>query len=296
MAANEELQAVNLQMTKLLQRLAVLQAANPEQVLESLSTNISEFSPLLGFVRKRHTKGKHPFFTSATSAYSCGPKALRYADIRARLLSRIEGGTDEAPVTIQTLIDEFQRIVNLKSDTTMIEHPAKSKSTPRTPCWQCGQMHFVRDCPFSDHLCKACNRIGHKEGYCGCMRKSGDTSTKPQAKKKKHFHKKVDSRTEAKGIYVNHITNSPRKRRYVTVTIDQVAISLQLNSASDITVISKATYHQLGKPKLTPSSIEASNASGGRLNLIGEFNCDVTLNGMSKSAYALLRHHQTSTC
>ncbi|XP_055603987.1 uncharacterized protein K02A2.6-like [Uranotaenia lowii] len=407
MAANQELQAAILQMTKLLQRLAVPQAANPEQVLESLSTNISEFrfDPENGttfekwfarysdlfesdarslddaakvrlLLRKLDTcshsryvnyilpqlpkdipfadtiKTLQKIFGRQTSVfnkrYQClqlvkseaddiisyggqvnraceefefqnlsidqfkclifvyGLKAPRYADIRARLLSRIEGGTDEAPVTIQTLIDEFQRIVNLKSDTTMIEHPSsssksvhsiserksgiqqrssktESKSTPRTPCWQSGQMHFVRDCPFSDHLCKACNRIGHKEGYCGCMRKSGDSSTKPQAKKKKHFHKKVGSRTEAKGIYVNHIANSSRKRRYVTVTINQVAISLQLDSASDITVISKATWHQLGKPKLTPSSIEASNASGGRLNLIGVFNCDVTLNRMSKS-------------
>ncbi|XP_055589955.1 uncharacterized protein K02A2.6-like [Uranotaenia lowii] len=391
MAANQELQAAILQMTKLLQRLAVPQAANPEQVLESLSTNISEFrfDPENGttfekwfarysdlfesdarslddaakvrlLLRKLDTcshsryvnyilpqlpkdipfadtiKTLQKIFGRQTSVFNkryqclqlvkseaddiisyggqvnraceefefqnlsidqfkclifvCGLKAPRYADIRARLLSRIEGGTDEAPVTIQTLIDEFQRIVNLKSDTTMIEHPSssnksvhsiserksgiqqrpsktESKSTPRTPCWQCGQMHFVRDCPFSDHLCKACNRIGHKEGYCGCMRKSGDSSTKPQAKKKKHFHKKVGSRTEAKGIYVNHIANSSRKRRFRK--------RYHRNS--------KATWHQLGKPKLTPSSIEASNASGGRLNLIGEFNCDVTLNDMSKS-------------
>lgn len=40
---DEELQAAIVQMTQLLQRLAVPQATNPEQVLESLSTNISEF-------------------------------------------------------------------------------------------------------------------------------------------------------------------------------------------------------------------------------------------------------------
>ena len=120
--------------------------------------------------------------------FVCGLKSPRYADIRARLLSRIEAETADNPVTLQTLIDEFQRLVNLKADTTLVERPSSSKQAvhavqekrsgsqqqrpaknegklPRTPCWQCGQMHFVRECPFSEHLCKACNRVGHKEGY-----------------------------------------------------------------------------------------------------------------------------------
>ncbi|XP_062713141.1 uncharacterized protein K02A2.6-like [Aedes albopictus] len=407
MATNEELQAAILQMTRLLQRLAVPQATNPEQVLESLSTNISEFSfdPENGttfeklfaryadlfesdarslddaakvrlLLRKLDTASHSRYvnyilpklprdvsfadtvktltkiFGKQTSVFNkryqclqlvksetddiisyggkvnraceefefqdlkidqfkclifvCGLKAPRYADIRARLLSRIEGETPEAPVTIQTLIDEFQRLVNLKSDTTMIEHPSsskqsvhsvsekkpkpgnrpprtESKSSPRTPCWQCGQMHYVRDCSFSDHLCKVCNRIGHKEGYCGCVKKSlSDSSTPPREKKQYQKKKKPGSRSQAKGIFVNHIANTTRRRKYVTITINNVTIPLQLDSASDITVISKATWQHLGRPKLTPSSIEASNASGGQLALIGEFNCEVTLNGMVK--------------
>lgn len=63
--------------------------------------------------------------------FICGLKAPRYADIRARLLSRIEGETAEHPVTLQTLIDEFQRLVNLKADTTMIEQPSSLKPSVR---------------------------------------------------------------------------------------------------------------------------------------------------------------------
>ncbi|XP_065088581.1 uncharacterized protein K02A2.6-like [Ochlerotatus camptorhynchus] len=387
-ATNEELQAAIFQ---LLQRLAVPQATNPEQVLESLSTNISEFcfDPENGTtfekwfarysdlfesdarslddaaksLRQLHpsetTKGRHVCrycqdthkdLRQQTSVFHnryqcmqllkseaddiityggkanrtceefefqnlkigyfkclifvCGLKAPRYAYIRARLLSRIEGETADAPVTIQTLINEFQRLVNIKSDTTMIEHPSssknsvhsisekkpgnqhrplktESKSTPRTPCWQCGQMHYVRDCPFSDHLCKVCNRIGHKEGYCSCIKKSSsDSSTQPR--EKKQFQKKVGPRSQAKGIFVKHIANSNRKRKYVTIIINGVMTSLQLDSASDITVISKKTCQQLRRPKLTPSSIEASNASGGPLALIGEFHCEAVLNDMVK--------------
>ncbi|XP_065074578.1 uncharacterized protein K02A2.6-like [Ochlerotatus camptorhynchus] len=380
-ATNEELQAAILQ---LLQRLAVPQATNPEQVLESLSTNISEFcfDPENGttfenlfahysdlfesdarslddaakvrlLLRKLDTPSNSRYvnyilpklpkdvtcadtvktltkiFGRQTSVFHkryqcmqllkseaddiityggkvnraceefelqnlkidhfkclifvCGLKAPRYADIRARLLSRIEGETADAPVTIQTLIDEFQRLVNIKSDTTMIEHPSstknsvhsisekkpgnqhrplktESKSTPRTP---------------------VCNRIGHKEGYCSCIKKSSsDSSTQPR--EKKQFQKKAGSRSQAKGIFVKHIANSNRKRKYVTININGVMTSLQLDSASDITVISKKTWQQLRQPKLTPSSIEASNASGGPLALIGEFHCEAVLNDMVK--------------
>ncbi|XP_062701293.1 uncharacterized protein K02A2.6-like [Aedes albopictus] len=126
--------------------------------------------------------------------FVCGLKGHSYTDIRTRLLSRIEGETPENPVTLQNLIDDYQRLINLKADTSIIEHQSSSKSSvhavqekkgnsrqqqsskpegkvPRTPCWQCGQMHYVRDCPFSDHQCKQCNRVGHKEGYCGCLSK-----------------------------------------------------------------------------------------------------------------------------
>ncbi|XP_019542999.2 uncharacterized protein K02A2.6-like [Aedes albopictus] len=104
-----------------------------------------------------------------------GLKASKHADIRARLLTRMEHERPDAPVTLQTLIDEFQQLVNLKADTSLIEHPASSKAavhavsekkrssdaprpsfkpeakSPKTPCWQCGQMHFVKECTYSSH-------------------------------------------------------------------------------------------------------------------------------------------------
>lgn len=57
-----------------------------------------------------------------------GLKASKYADIRSRLPTRMENEKPEAPVTLQTLIDEFQQLVNLKADTSLIEHPASSKA------------------------------------------------------------------------------------------------------------------------------------------------------------------------
>ncbi|XP_062714108.1 uncharacterized protein LOC134290899 [Aedes albopictus] len=70
---------------------------------------------------------------------------------------------------------DCQRLSNLKHDTALVEkkptssavqavrHSRKQLSyqqkssadgkTPPSPCWQCGAMHFVKDCQFSKHTC-----------------------------------------------------------------------------------------------------------------------------------------------
>ncbi|XP_041767824.1 uncharacterized protein K02A2.6-like [Anopheles merus] len=250
-----------------------------------------------------------------------GLKGHAYADTRPRLLSRIECETAEAPVNLQTLINEYQRLVNLKEDTSMIErqssskqavhavqekgrfhHPHTSKTEgklPRTPCWQCGQMHFGRNCPFSEHQCKQCNRIGHTEGYCGCYSKrqtvpgGGEKKTSTQSPSNQPSNQQTNQpanrqnnprKVNARGVYivnhiVNHIANRSSNRKYVPTLINGVATRLQLDTASDITVISKQTWNSLGNPSIIKPTIQAINASGKPLHLMGEFQCDVSING-----------------
>nr|XP_049467012.1 uncharacterized protein K02A2.6-like [Anopheles coluzzii] len=61
-----------------------------------------------------------------------GLKGHAYADTRPRLLSRIRCETAEAPVNLQTLINEYQRLVNLKKNTSMIESQSSSKQAVHT--------------------------------------------------------------------------------------------------------------------------------------------------------------------
>ncbi|XP_058456777.1 uncharacterized protein K02A2.6-like [Malaya genurostris] len=220
--------------------------------------------------------------------FVCGLKAHCYTDIRARLLSRIESETAEAPVTLQNLIDDYQRLDNLKADTSMIERQSCSKptvhavqekgnthqqqssksegKTPRKPCWQCGQMHFVRDCPFSNHQCKQCNRSGHKEGYCNCFSKMKSVSS-GEEKKLPNRPRKSGKAKSRRIFIVNHIAQHSSKRKYVTTIINGVEVKLQLDTASDITVISKRTWNSLGKPSIKKPTIQAMNASGKPLHL-----------------------------
>ncbi|XP_062553858.1 uncharacterized protein K02A2.6-like [Armigeres subalbatus] len=53
--------------------------------------------------------------------YVCGLKSHRDADIRTTLLSRIESNKPDDDMTVHRLVDECQRLINLKRDTAMVE-------------------------------------------------------------------------------------------------------------------------------------------------------------------------------
>ncbi|KAI8116306.1 hypothetical protein CVS40_11614 [Lucilia cuprina] len=62
----------------------------------------------------------------------------------------------------------------------MIEHEAKSicaigksmkkpkptTKVPKLPSWLCGDLHYVKFCPFNKHKCSTCHQMGHKDNYC----------------------------------------------------------------------------------------------------------------------------------
>ncbi|XP_055589667.1 uncharacterized protein K02A2.6-like [Uranotaenia lowii] len=108
-------------------------------------------------------------------------------------------------------------------------------------------MHFVRECPFTKHLCKSCGKTGHKEGYCNCLS-----------------------------------ANSGLRRNFIDVSVNGVYIELQFETASDITVISKPTWKKLGSPPLQPTLKQAKSASGKPLQFVGEIHCDVTMGNQTK--------------
>ncbi|XP_055590782.1 uncharacterized protein LOC129742863 [Uranotaenia lowii] len=221
-------------------------------------------------------------------------------------------------MTLSDLTAECHRILSLRRDTSILENPTKlspsesasvnaithkadsskkmntfkhsskapsphhhnqnkqpfknSCDKPRTPCWKCGQMHFVRGCSYQDHRCKDCQRVGHKEGYCQCV------SSNPGKKRRLR-----QPPVQTKGIYsVKHVAVHHR-RKYVSVVINNVPLELQLDCASDITVISEARWNRIGRPTKKPPSQHARTASGQPLDLVAEIDCDVSLRGVQRS-------------
>ncbi|XP_058120787.1 uncharacterized protein K02A2.6-like [Anopheles ziemanni] len=210
-------------------------------------------------------------------------------DIRVKLLARIE---QHPEITLQQLSEECNRIVTLKEDSARIEAPAHDRvlamqsgkpanqrfrrptteSGPKTACWLCGELHWVRDCPFRSNKCGACHKVGHKTGFC-----------KPK-RFRRHSGKHHGKRRTAIRVVTVNVRSVQKRRRFAAVIINGVGFEMQLDTASDITVIDRTAWTQLGSPHLAPPSVIARSASGGNVHLDGEFSCTVSMGHRSTEA------------
>ncbi|CAH8442528.1 unnamed protein product [Schistosoma rodhaini] len=82
------------------------------------------------------------------------------------------------------------------------------------------------------------------------------------------------------------------KRRYVELVVNGVHVRLQLDTASDITLISKRTWNLIGCPQVLPTEHTARNASGDILKLVGIIKCSVEFrdNYFTGNCYLTNRH------
>ncbi|XP_058817783.1 uncharacterized protein K02A2.6-like [Topomyia yanbarensis] len=246
--------------------------------------------------------------------FVCGLKAENDAEVRTRLLSRIE---ERADVTLEQISDECQRLLSIKHDTAMIEagpnsaavqalkskqyvgkrafryerrspvfgsssRPSRITGTgPGSPCWNCGSMHYSKDCPFKNHQCRDCKQVGHKDGYCTSAKKAKSPGTSNKCNPSR--------RMETKSVVVKNVR---KRRRFVEVLVNNRKISLQLDTASDISIISEKTWCQIGRPTSSLVTIEASTASGKPLKLEFQCTCEISINGEKRQArfYVVKQH------
>ncbi|CAH8585986.1 unnamed protein product [Schistosoma intercalatum] len=220
--------------------------------------------------------------------FICSLRSPEDPDIRTRILSKLEHCPN---MTLQEVTTECQRLVNLKHDTSIVEngncfhnvnavkrkvfqgsstHSFQNNSDkPSPPCWACGGWHYKRFCPYKEHRCSKCHRKGHKENLCR-RRNYRQHSLKSYSKKYRYS-------APTNKILVSHNTaRSCRRRKYVTLDINKHRTRLQLDTASDITLISPETWKNIRIPTTFPTTQLAHSASGGKLNIVGEVPCTVS--------------------
>ncbi|MFH4976831.1 hypothetical protein AB6A40_003540 [Gnathostoma spinigerum] len=237
--------------------------------------------------------------------FVCGLQSPRDSDIRLRLLNKIE---TEKDVTIKSLSDECKRLINLKHDSQMLEHASpvvaetstkaisssrpqrktrKSKPTkhqpenhsiPRTPCWFCGAMHYVRNCPYRQHHCTDCGQSGHKEGYCSARKQDRN---RPRSRPQQP-HAKESRRSN--GVHAVFKPNLSVYRRFAFISVNGQHLKFRVDTGSDITVLSQRTWERLGSPSLTSTSLEATDVSGNTMSFLGQLDCDFRFQGYSAQA------------
>ncbi|XP_065355983.1 uncharacterized protein LOC135950364 [Calliphora vicina] len=110
-----------------------------------------------------------------------GLQSHDYMEVRSKLISMLDRTTD---ITLEGLTTEVQRMMVLKNDVNLVEthtpqvnavsyRKFKDQQTrnnvrtkdvsgednndgPTRPCWQCGSMHYVKDCSYTQHECTEC--------------------------------------------------------------------------------------------------------------------------------------------
>lgn len=207
------------------------------------------------------------------------------ADIRTRLLSKLDSVQE---FSVQEMTAEYLRLMNLKHDSQMVQgmHSSADITTvdkvtrfqrpfirqrpfvpsvkPPAPCWKCGAWHFVRFCPFQNHVCQKCHRIGHRETHC-IRTPTSDSRI----------------RRQSNIVHTASTTNFIQLRKYITLLINNCSISLQIDTASDITIISHSSWCTIGQPPLKPTKRVARNATGQSIPFIGEFECKFSFRDIS---------------
>ncbi|XP_065079445.1 uncharacterized protein K02A2.6-like [Ochlerotatus camptorhynchus] len=164
------------------------------------------------------------------------------------------------------------RNVNIVSRNQNNPASKKNQKVPKTPCWKCGDQHYVRECPFASHTCSSCKQQGHKEGYCNSNK---NAPSKP--------FKQVKSKENVKTKSIYTVCNIGSKRKFIPVELNGVTVKLQHDSASDITIISEETWISIGQPSTQPTEESAVTASGGSLNLLAEFQTKITIKNVTKT-------------
>ncbi|CAH8672200.1 unnamed protein product [Schistosoma rodhaini] len=223
--------------------------------------------------------------------FVCSLQSSEDADIRTRILSKIE----QCPnITLQEVTTECQRLVNLKHDTSMVENNGrlpyvqavsgkqKQNTTIKKPpsaCWFCGELHYKRFCPYKNYRCTRCQLKGHKETCCKKKMHCRSSSV--------HFRRRKNC-SSTNRIMVAHTRTEHHRRKYVTLEINGRRARLQLDTASDISLISRKTWSHIGKPSVLPTTQLAHSASGGKLNIVGEIYCPVKKGDVQKNAKVYL--------
>ncbi|XP_065094662.1 uncharacterized protein K02A2.6-like [Ochlerotatus camptorhynchus] len=119
--------------------------------------------------------------------------------------------------------------------------------------------------PFLKNRCKEYGQPGHKDGYCS-------SAKKVKSPGKRYSSKPMVTRSVP-------VKNVRKRRRFVKAEVNGRQISLQLDTASDISVISEQSWRHIGIPTASPATIQAATASGKPLKLEFQCSCEVVNKG-----------------
>ncbi|KRZ77842.1 Transposon Tf2-6 polyprotein [Trichinella papuae] len=163
------------------------------------------------------------------------------------------------------------RAVNVDSSAPNIHHMSSKRQTYKQAnvCASCGGQHNRAFCRFKNAVCRCCQKAGHIERVC----KSKQRRSKPQAKANA-----ISVADTHQSYLLNRITcrSTPSLRSLklsVSLSIEGKRCQLEVDSGSDVTIISEQTFEDLRnnnkKLKLAPTTLSLVSFLGKQVKLMG---------------------------
>ena len=199
--------------------------------------------------------------------FICGLRAAKYEDVRTRLLAKID---QEPDMKLQDMIDECERIANLKHDSAMIQqqdHPQIVRAVsfhtnrqpqsrpptppndqrPPSPCKYCGAWHFHKFCPHRRNRPAQRTEPTYQRGRWHTKR---GISHRSNSRTKSQSRQANKSLGDSRSLVAQFNTPVATERLFVNVQINGAPARLQVDTASDITIVSKQLWQTIGSPAL----------------------------------------------
>lgn len=206
------------------------------------------------------------------------PNLLAFAD-------RMTGSAN-GKVTLQEVIRELKKLRTYKHDGRMISekvvdvnavHGRTKKrdenydDKTRDVCWKCNkQGHFSKNCRFRGIVCYNCNKTGHIARNCN--QSSGRYGSSADIR----VVKTVERVARVNNFKVDSDSNS---QIFTDIFINGVEMTFQVDTGSDVTLISRNNWKRLGRPRLRPAEMRLLAADNSEMPCDGRILCSFELHG-----------------
>ena len=111
----------------------------------------------------------------------------------------------------------------------------------------------------------------YKEGFCTLLGQRPTQSRQTSHNSHKHQKRNTNS------LVAIFLPNPKSNRKYVAVQLNGHPVQLQVDTASDITLISQSLWETIGQPSLTSTSHVAQSASGNGVHITGELPATIKM-------------------
>uniref|UniRef100_A0A914Z8A6 CCHC-type domain-containing protein n=1 Tax=Panagrolaimus superbus TaxID=310955 RepID=A0A914Z8A6_9BILA len=155
-----------------------------------------------------------------------------------------------------------------------------SSSSRRGSCDSCGANHARSQCRLRNAECHACGKSGHIKKVCKAGKRKMDNAQ--SSSKESHASSRSNKKVGFVRVMPVRVVNA-RRRPSFAASIDASSLHLQYDSGSDITILSRRDYQNVGYPTLTPSYVKARAADNRTIKLDGYFSATILCSNISKS-------------